>query len=261
MTSVTTFELRATLVAAAMFAGLVGFVELGRWVGTRRRAPGEGRDEAPGSAVDASVFALFGLLIAFSFSGALQRFDHRRTLIVGEANAIATAYRRLDLLPAASQPTLRAFFREYVASRLTFYGMMTDVEKAKAERGRALALQDVIWKQAVEAARTTGDPAVLSLVGSGLNAMFEVEVERIAALQRHPPLVIFGMLFAVGFAAAFLAGHSTAGRPRNWSRVVMFSSSLAVAVFVILNLEYPRFGLIRLEAADRPLVEVLERMR
>ena len=90
--------------------------------------------------------------------------------------------------------------------------------------------------------------------------MIDVEVERIAALYRHPPFVIFGMLFAVGFAAAFLAGYSTAGRTRNWSRVVVFSASLAVSVFVILNLEYPRYGLIRLGIADQPLVDVLERM-
>jgi hypothetical protein len=257
---VTAFALRTALAAAAIFAGLVGFVELGRWF-ARRRAPGEGREEGPSSAIDASVFALFGLLIAFSFSGALDRFDHRRTLIVAEANAIGTAYLRLDLLPASSRPALRARFREYVESRLAYYRKIADAQEAKGERDRALALQEIIWKQAIEAARGEANPAVLSLVGSGLNAVNEAEVERIAALLRHPPLVIFGMLFAVGFAAAFLAGYSTAGRPRNWSRVVVFSASLAVSVFVILNLEYPRYGLIRLENADQPLVEVLERMR
>jgi hypothetical protein len=252
---VTVFALRTALAAAAILAGLVVFLELGRWFGARR----EGERES--SAIDASVFALFGLLVAFSFSGASERFDHRRTLIVAEATAIGTAYLRLDLLPAGSQPALRALFREYVESRLAYYRKIAEVEEAQAERDRALAIQEVIWKQAIDAARATHDTAVLTLVASALNAVVDAEVERIAALRRHPPLVIFGMLFAVGFASAFLAGYSTAGRPRNWSRVVVFSASLAVSVFVILNLEYPRYGLIRLGVADQPLVDVLERMR
>jgi hypothetical protein len=210
--AVTGFALRTALAAAAIFAGLVAFVELGRWFGGRWRALGEGREEGAGSAIDAAVFALFGLLIAFSFSGALERFDHRRTLIVAEANAIQTAYLRLDLLPTSTQPALRTLFREYVESRLAYYRKIAEVQEARAERDRALALKEVIWKQTIEAARATGDTAVLILVGSGLNAMIDAEVERIAALHRHPPLVIFGMLFAVGFAAAFLAGYSTAGR-------------------------------------------------
>jgi hypothetical protein len=258
---VTAFALRTTLAAVAIIAGLIVFIELGRWFGARRRALPGIREELESSAIDAAVFALFGLLIAFSFSGALDRFDNRRTLIVAEATAIETAYLRLDLLPASAQPELRALFREYTESRLAYYRKITEVPEAKAERYRARAIQEVIWSHGVEAARATGDTAVIMLVTSALNGVFDAEVERIAALNRHPPLVIFGMLFAVGFASAFLAGYSTAGGPRNWARVVVFSASLAVAVFVILNLEYPRYGLIHLELADQPLHDVLERMQ
>jgi len=256
---VTAFALRTTLAAVAIIAGLIVFIELGRWFGARRRALPGIREELESSAIDAAVFALFGLLIAFSFSGALDRFDN--TLIVAEATAIETAYLRLDLLPASAQPELRALFREYTESRLAYYRKITEVPEAKAERYRARAIQEVIWSHGVEAARATGDTAVIMLVTSALNGVFDAEVERIAALNRHPPLVIFGMLFAVGFASAFLAGYSTAGGPRNWARVVVFSASLAVAVFVILNLEYPRYGLIHLELADQPLHDVLERMQ
>jgi hypothetical protein len=254
------FELKVALASAGMLAGLFVFVELGRWFGARRHALGLERHEAEGGAVDAAVFALFGLLIAFSFSGALERLDRRRTLIVAEANSIETAYRRLDLLPPASQPALRGLFRQYVEARLTYYQKMTGGEEDKVERDDYLALQGPLWKLSIEAARRDGNAAVLSLVGSGLNSMFESEVERIAALQRHPPPAIWAMLFAFGFAAAFLAGYSTAGRPRNWPRVVVFAASLALALFVILNLEFPRLGLVRLGIADHTLFEVLERM-
>ena len=67
------------------------------------------------------MFALFGLLIAFTFSGGASRLDTRRQLIAEEANAIGTAYLCLDLLPASDQPALRGLFRDYLDSRLAVY--------------------------------------------------------------------------------------------------------------------------------------------
>jgi hypothetical protein len=254
------FELRAAFLTAAMLAGLVGFMEIGRRVGVRRRARELARAEPEGAVVDTAVFALLGLLIAFSFSGALGRFDRRRTLVADEANAIGAAYRHLDLLPAGSQPALRALFRRYVESRLAYYRKFTEADEAGAERERSFALQDLIWSQATAAARLEGNSAVLNLVGAGIDAMIKAEADRIAATYQHPPAAIYGMLLAVSFVAAFLAGHSTAGNPRNWSRVLIFAASLALAVFVIVNLEYPRFGVIRFGVADQPLLEALGRM-
>src|SRR4051812_9235058 len=66
------------------------------------------------AAVQAAVAGLVSLLLAFTVSGAAQRFDMRRTLIVDEANAISTAYLRLDLVPDAARPPLQQKFRTYV---------------------------------------------------------------------------------------------------------------------------------------------------
>ena len=82
-------------------------------------------------AVDGAVFALLGLMIAFTFSGAASRLEVRRQLIVQEANAIGTAYLRLDLLPPGAQPGLREDFRQYVDARLAVYSKLPDIEAAK----------------------------------------------------------------------------------------------------------------------------------
>ena len=85
------FMLTAVLTAAGLFTGVLLFLELGRRIGLRRlRQDGDG---AGAGAVEGAVFALLGLLIAFTFSGAAGRFEDRRTLIVDEANAVGTAYR------------------------------------------------------------------------------------------------------------------------------------------------------------------------
>ncbi len=89
-------------IALALFAGMLLLLDIGRRIGARRRAQDAGGAGAGTGAVEGAVFALLGLLVAFTFSGAASRFDARRALVVEEANAIGTAYLRLDLLPASA---------------------------------------------------------------------------------------------------------------------------------------------------------------
>src|SRR6185369_7365193 len=84
-------------------------------------------------AIEGAIFALLGLLIAFTFSGAAARFENRRHLIVEEANDIGTAYLRITLLPAETQPEIRDLFRRYVDARLSVYQNVNDISVAKAE--------------------------------------------------------------------------------------------------------------------------------
>src|SRR5437867_3724039 len=89
----------APLTCVTLFAALLASMEFGRRLARRRLALLDDGGQAGTGVVDGAIFALFGLLVAFTFSGAAQRFDHRRDLIVAEANDIGTAYLRLDLVP------------------------------------------------------------------------------------------------------------------------------------------------------------------
>src|SRR4029453_6960046 len=101
-----------TVVAAGIFLGILVCLMLGRRLG-RRAIVRYGAAGVPNvSSLEAAVFALLGLLIAFTFSGALSRFDVRRNQAVDEANAIGTAYLRIDLLPGSTQPPLHEAFRK-----------------------------------------------------------------------------------------------------------------------------------------------------
>ena len=95
----------------ALFVGILVCLEIGFRIGlASSKRNHELAYEGTGT-IDAAVFALLGLLLGFSFAGAMSRFDSRRQLIVNEANAIGTAYLRIDLLPAAEQPEIRTLFR------------------------------------------------------------------------------------------------------------------------------------------------------
>ena len=98
------FEDSAPLIAIGLFAAMVLLLSTGRRLGTRRLALDPEGARAGASTVDGAVFGMLGLLIAFTFSGASTRFEARRELVVEEANAIGTAWLRLDLLPSIAQP-------------------------------------------------------------------------------------------------------------------------------------------------------------
>ena len=100
--------------AGGLFAGMILLLEVGRRLGRRRHGRDEEGARAGLGAVEGAVFALLGLLIAFTFSSAASRFDTRRQLIVQEGNAIGTAWLRLDLLLSSAQPELRDLFRRFL---------------------------------------------------------------------------------------------------------------------------------------------------
>jgi hypothetical protein len=256
-----THVLIAFSITLGLFLGMLLFLDIGRRIGARRRAQDPEGAGAGTGAVDGAVFALLGLLVAFTFSGAAARFDTRRALIVEEANAIGTAYLRLDVAPASAQPALRDLFRRYVDSRLETYRKfrkLSDLDAAKAELAQSAKLQADIWNQAVAAGRLEGaPPAAAMLLLPALNQMIDITTTRTMAGQIHPPMVIFLMLFGLALASALLAGYGMAGgKSRDWLHMLAFAAVLALAIYVIIDIEYPRLGLIRVDAFDQVLVEV-----
>jgi hypothetical protein len=252
-----------SLLAVGLFLGMLIFAEVGRRIGMRRLAQDPEGAEAGVGVVDGAVFALVGLLIAFTFSGAAARFDTRRQLIVEETNDIGTAYLRLDLLPVDAQPALREKFRQYVDARLELYRKLPDIAAAKEEFVKANKLQGEIWRQAVAAGRAQGaSPAAPMLLLPALNAMIDITTTRSMAMQMHPPMVIFALLFGLARASSLLVGYGMAGsKKHNWLHTLVLAFVMAASVFVILDIEYPRLGFIRVDAFDRALMELRESMK
>jgi hypothetical protein len=249
----------ALLFVALLFLGTLGCLKIGRTIG--RRALGSAEKAPTGlGTVEGVAFALLGLLLAFTFSGAESRFEARRALIVEEANDIGTAWLRLDLLSKEAQPRLRESFRKYVDARLAIYRALPDAGAARAEMDRATALQNEIWQGAVEATRDGGAPAMLLL--PALNAMIDITTTRTVALTTHPPPIIYGMLGVLALACALFAGYEMGGSAAS-SRlhVIGFAVILTFTVYVILDFEFPRFGLIRIDHVDQVLVDVRSAMK
>lgn len=251
-----------SFITVALVLGMPLFMEIGRRVRLAHTGAPHDADFGIG-ALDAAVYALFGLLLAFIFSGATSRFEQRRDLIAQETNAIGTAYLRIDLLAPDKQHALRPLFRQYVEARLASHKMIdSDLEGAQEEYQRSLQLQNEIWQLAVTGARETGNPAVLSLVVPALNDMIDITTTRIAATRNHPPSIIYGMLVIVAFATSLLSGMAMAKSPvRPWPHILAFTLVISATVYVILDIEHPRLGFVKVNDADEVMIELLDSMQ
>lgn len=257
------FELETILLAVGLFCGMMLFMELGRRVGLARKARDPETAHKGIGAVEGAVLALLGLIIAFTFSGAAGRYNDRRHLIGEESNAIGTAYLRVDLLPRDTQPELRALFRRYLDVRGDTYRHMEDKEDSENKKlAEAVALQKEIWSKSFSACRRPDAPAQATLLLlPALNAMIDITTTRVVATQTHPPMVIFWLLCILSLAAALLAGYGMSEcRIRSLVHMVLFAVAIAITVYVIIDLEYPRSGLIRLDAADQILLGLRKSM-
>jgi hypothetical protein len=165
----------AVPLSIGVFIGIIVCLDVGYRLG--RRHSESSAHEGIG-AIEASVFGLLGLLLAFSFAGGTSRLDTRRQLIIEEANAIGTAYLRLDLLAVADQAEMRRWFREYLDSRLRVYQKLRDLPAAEQEIERAVGIQQRIWSRAVAASRTDNTSATAIVLLPAINQMIDVTTSR-----------------------------------------------------------------------------------
>lgn len=245
-------------IAAAMLV-----LELFGYRQGRRSAESKGKEQHDGlGVVEAAVFALLGLLLAFLFGGAAERLGDRRDAAVREANAIGTAYLRLDLLPPADAARLRAKLRGYLEARLRAVEASADIEVASSHEREADRLRQEVWSDAVLVVQAVGDREVKQLVIQSLNDVIDIATERSTMRNTHAAVPIQVFLVVLALVGALLAGFSMSRCLHPpWMHMLIFATVVSATIYLIFDMEYPRLGLIRIGAADRPMTELLESMR
>ena len=256
----TSYTLMAIIVALGLFLAMLAFLEIGRRVGVRRlEVPGA---RAGVGVVDGTVYALLALLIGFTFNGAAARFDSRRELLGQATNSAGTVWQRIDLLPPELQPPIRLALRNYLDALITAYTAPSDRDHPFAQAVPVTRAQDDLWTKAVAVCILPAGEKARMLLLPGLNELFgTVEKERLARAV-HPPWIVFAMLALAALAGALFVGYALANaNRRNWLYMVGVAATIASATYVIVELEYPRLGLIRIDSADRTLIQLRDSMR
>lgn len=191
----------------------------------------------------ASTLTLLGLLIGFSFSMAINRYDQRNNYEEAEANAIGTEYVRAGLLPATDAAKVRTLLRDYLDQRILFY-KTRDKQKLQQVNARTAQLQAELWA-AVQVPAAAQPSAVLSLVLSGMNDVLNSQGYTQAAWWNRSPIGAWGLIATVAICSCLLLGY-TAHRPtEGFIRLLILPVVLSIAFFLIADIDSPRRGAIR----------------
>ena len=246
-----------TLAAACLFVAMLVSMDIGYRIGHRRRSSDPQTSIEVIGTVDAAVFGLLGLILAFTFSGASDRLVIRRAQIVQEANAIGTAYLRTDVLPPSDQTGIQELFRAYLEARIEVFDKFADRTLFDAALGKSEKLQREIWSRSVLSCRMDPKPDSCLLMLPALNEMIDITATRTMATRTHAPLVILALLILLSLAGAMLSGYAMSRQSgRSILHMLLFSLVVSASVYVVLDLEYPRAGIINLRSMDRAMYEL-----
>jgi len=250
----------AVIATSCLFVFMLGGLEFGRRFGLRRLvADPEGSHKGTG-AVEGAVFGLLGLLMALTFTGAAARFDARRNLIVDETTTVCAAYRRLDLLAEADREPMREKLRDYVDMRIALFN--AEKPDYKAYGAKEKVAQDEIWKMARTAVAKPECENTGTLVLQGIGDVFDISSRRKFSARMHVPVVILMLLFGLAAFSSVLAGYAMATSPtRKTLHMIAFAAILSVTIYVILDLEYPRSGIISLDEMDSSMEKAREKLK
>jgi hypothetical protein len=148
---------------------------------------------------------------------------------------------------------MKQLIRRYLDVRSATYRDAADQVTTKAKLAEGAGLQEEIWKKAVSASQRREAAAhAAMLLLPALNEMIDITATREMATQNHPPAIVFLLLGALSLVSALLVGYDTSlNKDRSWLHTVVFAAILSVTVYVIVDLELPRLGLIRVDSADQ----------
>jgi hypothetical protein len=239
--------------AAILAAAMTIFWAVGWRVGRKVRGAG---GEAPESRLDDAALALLGLLLAFTFSMALNKYDRRREALISDSNAIGDFYTCASLLPAPVRPRLQGVIREYTEVRLDL-----------ARGGWSRRLEDTLSRFAqmhdrmtalVGEALQAGTPIAVPLTDT-LNGVTSNHAARLAAVRDRLPSSAVLLLFLAGMLVAGLVGRQQAfSKYPSFAGTATFIAIVALTVLVTLDLNHPTKGLI--EVSQEPMQRLLSSM-
>ncbi len=204
----------------------------------------------------AATLTLLGLIIGFTFSMAVSRYDQRKNYEAAEANAIGTEYVRADLLPASDAAKVRALLRKYVDQRVLFY-MERDKEQVRQINVRAAQLQTELWSTVLATAAAQPTPTV-ALAVSGMNDVLNSQGYTQAAWWNRIPTSAWVLMVVIAICCNVLIGYCAQNVKAECVLLLILPFVVAIAFFLIADIDSPCGGVIRVNPQNlASLVEFL----
>jgi len=189
-----------------------------------------------------ATLTLLSLIIGFTFSMAVSRYDLRKHYEAEEANAIGTEYARAGLLPPADAAKVRGLLRSYLDHRVLFY--KTTDARLQQINAKILQLQDQLWS-AVQAVAVVQPTPVNALTASGMNDVLNSQGYAQAAEWNRIPVAAWGLMIAIAICANLLVGYGRFRVDTHALLRLILPLMVAVSFFLISDIDSPRSGVIR----------------
>jgi hypothetical protein len=243
-------------VAIAILGLMALAMEVGHRLGKRFATRTSTLVKSQTDAMQTTLLGMLALMLGFTFSISLDRFNSRSEAVVQEANAIGTAFLRSGLLADVPRAEAQALFGAYADTRARTVTLTWDTRHERgplnAEAGR---LQGRLWEHAAALSRAAPSPATTGLYVQSLNEMIDANASLIAEVNRHVPELVLILLFGAFVVSGGMIGYSAGLSGHRPSRATFVMVALVVLLmFVILDLDHPRRGII--EVSAQPILEV-----
>lgn len=227
------------------------------WIGIRARVymikkTGVKKNDGIGT-IEGSILGLLALMLSFTFSMSSGRHDKRIDIIAQEANDIGTAILRADLYPDSVRIPLRAEFKKYVEARILFSTVGRDLEKLMEANDSSVAIQSRLWAIVSKAGQDRENLHRTSQMVPAMNQMIDIVTTRKAALIAKVPDLILYMMFLLCLTSAFILGYA-GGKQNDWIVALCFNIMVGLAIYMILDLDRPRSGIITSREANNHIV-------
>ena len=209
----------------------------------RRRGRALGEEEREDfDVVRTATLTLLALVIGFSFSMAVSRYDQRKNYEEAEANAIGTEYVRADLLPAEDAAKIRELLRRYTDRRISFY-LARDQHEIEQIDAATAKLQTELWS-AVSHAATSQPTPVVALAVSGMNDVLNSQGYTQAAWWNRIPIEAWGLLGLIAISCNLLLGYGE--RRTSVFTLLVLPLVVSISFFLIADIDSPRGGVIHI---------------
>ena len=250
------YDHSSLLIVATLFVTLAIAIEAGYRLGCVFGKSATEPAKVQINTIQASLLGILALLLGFTFSLALQRYDSRSEAVINEANAIGTAILRSDLLPAPWRTEIQEALRAYLDLRIRAGVIPLD---RRSDRNAVLAESNIVletlWQKTRLAVEQNGGRVTTGLFVQAFNEMVDSYGTRDAALNRHVPEPVLFLLFGTFVLTAGLVGYSSGVASHRASMATYALVVLIVMlVFVIIDLDRPRRGLI--EVSQQSLLDL-----
>jgi hypothetical protein len=247
-------------IVGVLFLLMLAADELGFRLGRRNGTSETEVSRTVSNVFKGSVFGLVALLMGFSFSATTSRYDLRQRIVLDQANAIGTCYLRAGLLDETSRKRIRSILRRYVGVRVEQYRAGRDEATIARDQVEIERLLAELWTAVEDASRREPDKVHKSSIVPATNDVIDLSSTRTWAIRNHLPIPVVLVLAVSVLVTSLLLGHSSgqAGR-RHLVLWLSANATFALVLYVVLDFDRPRRGLIRVD--QTPLVELNDSLR